>query len=65
MNKHATNKQNKVSSWYCTNFVSPENKKTCKKVNKNDRGLQKNLTTWLSVCNWSKNNSKYGYCDVN
>jgi len=32
MNKHATNKQNKVSSWYCTNFVSPENKKRVKRL---------------------------------
>ncbi len=32
MNKHATNKQNKVSSWYCTNFVFSENKKHVKRL---------------------------------
>ncbi len=57
MNKHAQNKKKKQSFWYHTDLTPPEYK--------NDSRLQKNLTTWVSVFNWSKNNINHGYCDSN
>ncbi len=62
MNKHAQNKMNEISSWYHNDLFSPENKKNKYKSYKNDSVLQKVLTTWLSVFNWSKNNYDHRYC---